>query len=145
MQKVVMEWYSDRTGSKIFGFFIGSATTAYMKQMLLSHYVDENGDCFSNRIARINFQEIQSRDEKIKNLVKIMKKDKFVTSYKKGYNKFFLIPGGKNLEIENEDFKFDADTEKVNAKKLASAFIKFNEKRQANRLLVQKFIEGIAV
>jgi hypothetical protein len=74
-----------------------------------------------------------------------MKKEKFLTSYKKGYNKFFLIAGGKELEINDGDFEFEQEGNKVSAKKLATAFMKFNEKRQVNRVLVQKFIEGIAI
>ena len=74
-----------------------------------------------------------------------MRKAKFLTSYKRGYSKFFLISGGKELEIDDGEFQFESESDKVSAKKLASAFMKFNEKRQVNRILVQKFIEGIAV
>jgi hypothetical protein len=138
MQKIVMEWYQARTGSKIFGFYLGSQ----MKEMVRSHYVDEKG---TNLWGAKTYEEKLVLDEKIKSLVKEMRKSKFVTSYKRGYSKFFLISGGKELEINDGEFEFESESDKVSAKKLASAFMKFNEKRQVNRILVQKFIEGIAV
>lgn len=138
MQKIVMEWYQARTGSKIFGFYLGSQ----MKEMIRSHYVDEKG---TNFWSAKTYEEKLVLDEKIKSLVKEMRKSKFVTSYKRGYSKFFLISGGKELEINDGEFEFESESDKVSAKKLASAFMKFNEKRQVNRILVQKFIEGIAV
>ncbi len=138
MQKIVMEWYQARTGSKIFGFYLGSQ----MKEMVRSHYVDEKG---TNLWSYKTYEEKLVIDEKIKSLVKEMRKAKFITSYKRGYSKFFLISGGKELEINDGEFEFESESDKVSAKKLASAFMKFNEKRQVNRILVQKFIEGIAV
>jgi hypothetical protein len=142
MQRLVMDWYTAKTGSKIFGFFIGGSTHGYMKNMIWNGYVNEKGEGFTRPT---NWEEKVVVDEKIKSLVKIMKKEKFLTSYKKGYNKFFLIAGGKELEINDGDFEFESESEKVNAKKLATAFMRFNEKRQVNRVLVQKFIEGIAI
>jgi hypothetical protein len=138
MQKIVMEWYQARTGSKIFGFYLGDR----VKEMIRSHYVDEQG---KNFFQISSYEEKNILDEKIKLLSKEMKKAKFLTSYKRGYSKFFLISGGKELEIDDGEFQFESESDKVSAKKLASAFMKFNEKRQVNRILVQKFIEGIAV
>jgi hypothetical protein len=142
MQRLVMDWYTAKTGSKIFGFFIGASSQGYMKNMIWNGYVDEKGEGFTRPT---NWEEKVVVDEKIKSLVKTMKKEKFLTSYKKGYNKFFLIAGGKELEINDGDFEFEQEGNKVSAKKLATAFMKFNEKRQVNRVLVQKFIEGIAI
>jgi hypothetical protein len=142
MQQVVMDWYQAKTGSKIFGFFIGGSTPTNIKNMIIGNYVDENGKSFERPK---NWEEKVSQDEKLKAMVKEMKKSKFVTSYKKGYSKFFLISGGKDLEIDDGEFQFESESDKVSAKKLANAFMKFNEKRQVNRILVQKFIEGIAV
>ena len=138
MQKIVMEWYQARTGSKIFGFYLGDR----VKEMIRSHYVDEQG---KNFFQISSYEEKNALDEKIKLLAKEMRKAKFLTSYKRGYSKFFLISGGKELEIDDGEFQFESESDKVSAKKLASAFMKFNEKRQVNRILVQKFIEGIAV
>ena len=142
LQRLVMDWYTARTNSKIFGFFIGESTPTQTKNTIYSHYVDEKGQAFKR--AR-DYEQKVIIDAKLKELSKIMRKEKFLTSYKKGYSKFFLICGGKDLEINDGEFEFDTESDKVSAKKLATAFMKFNEKRQVNRVLVRKFIEGIAV
>jgi hypothetical protein len=142
MQRLVMDWYTAKTGSKIFGFYIGGSTHGYTKNMIWNGYVDEKGEAF---VKPNSWEEKRAADEKIKALMKTMKKEKFLTSYKKGYNKFFLIAGGKELEINDGEFEFEQEGNKVSSKKLATAFMKFNEKRQVNRVLVQKFIEGIAI
>ena len=142
MQRVVMDWYTARTNSKIFGFFIGESTPTQTKNTIYSHYVDEKGEAF---YRPKDYEQKVILDAKLKELSKTMRKEKFLTSYKKGYSKFFLIFGGKDLQIDDGEFEFDAESEKVSARKLASAFMKFNEKRQVNRVLVRKFIEGIAV
>jgi len=142
LQRLVMDWYTARTNSKIFGFFIGESTPAQTKNTIFSHYVDEKGEQF---YRPNDFEQRQALEAKLKELSKTMRKEKFLTSYKKGYSKFFLICGGKDLEIDDGDFEFDNESEKVSARKLATAFMKFNEKRQVNRVLVRKFIEGIAV
>jgi len=139
MQQIIMQWYTAKTDSKIFGFFIGGSSTSSLKNMLVEHYYDEKGVGIRSQKSHLDFLE------RTKAMVKDMKKTKFITSYKKGYSKFFLISGGKDLEIDDGEFEFESNTDKISTKKLATAFMKFNEKRQVNRILVQKFIEGIAV
>jgi hypothetical protein len=51
------------------------------------------------------------------------------------------LPSGEDLKIENEEIEIDG---KFTANKLKNAFMKFNKKRQVNRVLVSKFIAGIA-
>jgi hypothetical protein len=70
-----------------------------------------------------------------------IKKEKFLESHNKGYNRFYLLPSGEDLKIENEEIEIDG---KFTANKLKNAFMKFNKKRQVNRVLVSKFIAGIA-
>jgi hypothetical protein len=77
----------------------------------------------------------------VKNLAAKVKKDKFLESYNKGYNRFYLLPSGEDLKIESESIEIDG---KFTANKLKNAFMKFNKKRQVNRVLVSKFIAGIA-
>ena len=67
-----------------------------------------------------------------------------MVSKKPGYESFFIIPGGNNLQVDDGELEIDT-SKKVTASKLTNAFIKFNKKRQVNRVLVSKFIDGIAV
>jgi hypothetical protein len=59
-----------------------------------------------------------------------------------GYENFFFISGGEELTTDDE---VGIEVEgKFTAKKLASAFAKYNKKRAVNRVLVSRFIQGIA-
>jgi hypothetical protein len=139
IQPQIMNWYTDKTGSKIFGFFVSSTNRSTVSGMIRDHYVDEKGNDMN---SRSNIQDWEASKEKVNLLVKEFKKEKLLISYKPGYNKFFLIAGGKDLKIEDEDFTVEG---KVTASKLANAFLKHNQKRQVSRVLVSKFIDGIAV
>lgn len=139
MQECIMKWYSDRTHSKIFGFFI-TGSTRNAKNVIRRYYADEEG-------VHLNYDtrkdEIES-DIKLRELHNNMKKEKLLISYKQGYSKFFLILGGEELNIDDDDeFVFDT-AGKVTANKLANAFLKHTKNRQINRVLVTKFIDGIA-
>ena len=73
---------------------------------------------------------------------KLLKKEKFLDCPTPGYDKFFLIPAGADLKITDDNLTIDG---KVTSGKLANAFIKMTKARQINRVLVSKFIGGIAV
>ena len=64
-----------------------------------------------------------------------------MVSHNPGFNKFFFILGGKDLNTEIDEIEVEG---KVTTNKLKNAFMKFNKKRQVNRIVVSKFIEGIA-
>jgi cellulose biosynthesis protein BcsQ len=89
-----------------------------------------------NRYTRTQYNEV-----KVDELMKNFKEDKFIQSYNKGYDSFYLIPGGKDLSVENEELEVKGNYTKG---KLKSAFVKMGKKKQTNRVLVSKFIAGIA-
>jgi hypothetical protein len=53
-----------------------------------------------------------------------------------------MILGGQELATEEEEFEIEG---KVTARSLKTAFAKFNKQKQINRVLVSRFIQGIAV
>jgi len=73
---------------------------------------------------------------------KILRKEKFLESKNPGYESFFLLPGGNDLDIGDDDFEAP---EKVTTASLTKAFSKFTKTRQVNRVLVSRFIGMIAV
>ena len=75
-------------------------------------------------------------------LSRVMRKQKFLESYTKGYNRFYLIPGGSDLAVEENSIEVEG---KITSNKLATAFMKFSKKKQVSRVLVSRFIEQIAV
>jgi hypothetical protein len=52
-----------------------------------------------------------------------------------------MMPGGSELGIEDEELSV---TGTVTAHKLKNAFMKMNKKKQINRVMVNRFIDGIA-
>ena len=79
--------------------------------------------------------------DKARELSKELKTNKALVSHNPGFNKFFFILGGKDLNTEVDEIEVEG---KVTTNKLKNAFMKFNKKRQVNRIVVSKFIEGIA-
>jgi hypothetical protein len=70
-----------------------------------------------------------------------LRDDKFLVSQNQGYDSFFIIVGGDDLKTEEDilDVEVGATTAK-----LRSAFMKMSKKKVLSRVLVSRFIEGIA-
>ena len=71
-----------------------------------------------------------------------MKKEKVVAIESKGYDQYFILPGGGGLTIDNEGL----DDELIGASKakLKSAFAKSNKNRIQSRVLLNKFVKLVA-
>lgn len=134
----LMNYITKTTGAKVMGFFI-AGKTRYVRAAFKNYYTDENGKSFT---SRDNFLGSYLGDESgISDLLKQLRKQKFVQSYTSGYNKLFIIPGDADLNFEDERLKIDG---KITANKLASAFMKVNKNRQTSRVMIGRFIEAIA-
>ena len=138
MNELILDWFRKVTGAKVFGFFIvNSQSRGYTKNALQSKFVFEDGLTLQD-IHNKNYYEW---DAKTKEIQKRFKSEKFLISHSKGFNSFFLISGGEDLKTEEDELEIDG---KYTTKKLASAFAKMNKKKAVNRVLVSKFIQGIA-
>jgi hypothetical protein len=136
----VLKWYKQKTGANVFGFFITEDNASSMNGAICKNFYGENETKnFYDRIE--NYHE---RRDAATTLVKKLKKEKFLLSKKPGFKSFFIVPGGSNLQIDDGELEID-ETKKITATKLTNAFLKYNKKRQVNRVLVSKFIDGIAV
>jgi len=121
--------------SKIFGFFI-VPTSSKITKIISSRLVnDELTEIRKN--PRAWYEE----KEALKKYVRQLRKEKFLESKLEGYESFYLIPDGSNLEIADDEIVV---TGKMNSTNLTKAFMKFNKTRQVNRVLITKFIQGIA-
>jgi hypothetical protein len=141
MNAAVLTWFKQTTGAKVFGFFL-MGTDRYHKNTLINRYVSPEGQTLSDLRKDLvtktgawigNDLEVQ--------LVKKFKSEKFIVSYPHGFNSFFFVLGGNDLKTEEEEIEIDG---KVTSSKLKTAFMKFNKKKALNRVLVSKFIQGIA-
>ena len=140
----IFDWFRAVTGTKIFGFFIAGQNRS-LRQSLCYKYVYPDGTTVFDKLGiernarRWHFNP-QGHDI-TKDLAKTLMKDKFVQSHNDGYNSFFIIPGGTDLAVQNDELQVEG---KVTASKLKTAFLKMSKAKQVNRVLVSKFIEGIA-
>jgi hypothetical protein len=132
VMRATMEWFRKSTNSKVFGFFLTPGTGRNLQAAIINKYYDKNGKTLYQNKALW---------EEAKELTKELKTNKALVSNNPGYNKFFFILGGKELNTELDEIEVQG---KVTTNKLKNAFMKYNKKRQVNRIIVSKFIEGIA-
>jgi hypothetical protein len=138
ISRISLEWFKKVTGARVFGFFIlaGRNDTKYA---INERYVNENGKTYWQVRGEVGPEDA---DVYRKKLLKQFKDEKFLMSRTPGYESFFLIHGGEELTTEDENgIEIEG---KFTAKKLATAFAKYNKKRAVNRVLVSRFIQGIA-
>jgi hypothetical protein len=133
-----LEWFRKVTGARVFGFFIVPQGNGNIKHSISHRYVFEDQKTIYDLQRDIGSEAAY---EKIKLLTKQFKAEKFLASKLPGYENFFLIQGGAELTTDDEDFEVEGS---FTTKKLASAFTKYNKKRAVNRVLVSRFIQGIA-
>ena len=58
-----------------------------------------------------------------------------------GYNEFYLVKGGNNLDVANDDFEVSADQTKG---QMANAFKKFSKSKKQNKVLMTTFGRAVA-
>jgi hypothetical protein len=138
MMQAALEWFSATSNSKVFGFFILPTRQGSLKNSINARYVTPDGKVLHEISKADAYKASDLRDS----LVRSMKEEKYIVSFNKGYNEFYMILGGQELATEEEEFEIEG---KVTARSLKTAFAKFNKQKQINRVLVSRFIQGIAV
>jgi len=133
-----LEWIRVVGKSKVFGFFILASRNYHAKNAIRNRYHFDDG----STIEDMRRNNTVGAYDKEKELIKKFKQDKFLITNTAGYNSFYLIAGGADLETEEEQIEIDG---KVTSHKLKTAFMKMAKKKQVNRVLVSKFIQGMAV
>lgn len=147
MMIVALEWFKKVTGSKVFGFFlVPEGRPSWVRGTINNRYVLEDGSTYSQKFQEAQrsvnrWEEQQKIEAKVKEIAKTFKQEKFLVSHTPGFNSFFLVSGGDGLKTENEELEVEG---KMTANKLKNAFMKLNKKKKINRVLVSKFIQGIA-
>lgn len=134
----LMDYITQTTGAKVMGFFI-AGRQRYLTKTLTNYYTEKNGKTFCSKKNYIGnyFGDTSLMKELIKNL----RKEKYIESYTTGYDRMFIIPGGSDLKLEDEIINVEG---KITASKLATAFMKVNKSRQTSRVMIGRFIEAIA-
>jgi hypothetical protein len=139
----VFEWFRKTTGSKIFGFFLSESSPIKMRNTIIFKYKDEKGKDIAKMLGvnvKVSYRSLDTRII-VADLFKKLKENKFLISYSEGYNTFFILPGGNNLSIEDEELEISGN---ITVNKLKTAFSKLGKLKSNNRVLVSKFIKGIS-
>ena len=120
-----------------------SKRSVEIEQRKLDSIIKQREDSLKITNIAERHKSIEALNQQIEEqkLLKEFKSEKFLVSHNSGYNAFYLVSGGSDLITENEEIEIDG---KVTTSKLKNAFMKFNKKKAINRVLVSKFIQGIA-
>lgn len=144
---ILLDWFKKTTGAKVFGFFlVPDNRPSWIRGIISGRYVLEDGKTYLDKSEECRrdpngWREKNLIEEKMKDIAKQFKTDKFLVSNTPGFNSFFLVAGGDGLKTESDEIEIDG---KITAGKLKNAFMKMNKKKAVNRVLVSKFIQGIA-
>lgn len=128
----LMELLKKICGIGVYGFFIGTSTTD-----IRTYYRAEDG-------SDLNMNSYERRQQvmlEAKELYRKLTREKFLESWTLGYNRFYMLPAGNALKVEDQPIVINGT---VTARKLATAFIKQGKAKYSNRVLVSRFIEKIA-
>ena len=120
MQTALLNLYQKATGSRTINFFIASYAGSHAKWT--AKRMHNSGEDF----------DAKWKEE--------WKQKYFHTKNSFGYNDRFLIPGGEDLSIDGDVL----EAEDNSPKKLRQAFKKFQNKKQTNRVLLNKMIQAVA-
>lgn len=122
---ILLQILKDRTDCNLIGFFIAPKQRRH----------------FESIIHRMELTSINLDESYLK-----FKHDKFFMLTNYGYDRYFLIPGGSELSVDDDDLDdlLGKDNKEVSTRKLKGAFLKMNQNRLTNRVLLTKVIEGLA-
>jgi len=146
-----LEWFKAVTGSKVFGFFLVPMYRSNIRNALMNRYYFDDGSNFYERRGdlrafrgnREEFNRVEAEiDSLLEDRTKAFRSEKFMISNNPGYNQFYLVAGGDELKIHDGGIEVEG---KITTSKLKNAFMKMNKKKQINRVLVSKFITGMAI
>jgi hypothetical protein len=117
--RAIVELIREATGANMLGFFAAN-TAGDIAYMLQAN--DETS----------SFEKVKSQ----------LKSEKFVCLQNLGYNEFYVLKAGE-LEIKNEDFANSTD-KNLTKGKLLKAFLENQNKKQLNRIFLNRLIKQIA-
>ena len=107
----------------ILGFYVaGSGKAGYVKKEII-------------------MKEMNCSWEEASEYYKEINKNKVLVSKQKGYDEYYILPGGAKLDIESGDLNVEVGASKANLKR---AFVKASKGKVTSRILLNKFIQKVA-
>ena len=99
----------------------------------IGFFMADDNRMFNHKIAQINGWEDKHRSEANKEY----RKNKCVVRKSAlGYDEFYLIKGGNNLAVEDDEFTVTSDQTK---NQMANAFKKYSKSKKQNKVLMTTF------
>ena len=109
--------------TSILGFYVaGSGKAGYVKKEII-------------------MKEMNCSWEEASEYYKEINKNKVLVSKQKGYDEYYILPGGAKLDIESGDLNVEVGASKANLKR---AFVKASKGKVTSRILLNKFIQRVA-
>ena len=79
-------------------------------------------------------------DDELSASTKSMRQNKFASIAMPGVKQFFMMPAGKDLNVEEDGLQVDSD----NVKDIRKAFMKMQKNKLVNRVFLSRFVEQVA-
>jgi hypothetical protein len=120
----LLEILKDRTGCNLIGFYVIKNSKNYFE----SAYRKVVDNVTTREAAFIEFKE-----------------NKVYGVTGQGYDEYYIIAGGRALEVEDSDLDdiLGTGAQTATVRKLKGAFLKLNQNRLTSRVLLKKFIDRI--
>ena len=109
------------TGVNVIGFYISSGN---MKRQIMSR-IERTGAFISDLDVKL----------------RLAKKQKFFMINGSGYDDYYIIPGGGELDAKDDEMQVDGNASKS---QLKTAFMMMQKSKGINRVLLSRFVEKIA-
>jgi len=121
----LLEILKDRTGTNLIGFYITPKRRGNFDSLWRQ---------YGNRADYTGCEKAfwEFKEEKVYGFKNV------------GYDEYYMIPGGADLDAEDETLDDLLGDAKASQSKLKNAFLKMNQGRLTNRVLLRKFIEQVA-
>lgn len=121
----------DKTDCNLIGFYITRDTFSnFSKEMLYF-----TGDKRYKRHSDSKFLDIEYHK---------WKENKVSVINNWGFDEYYIIPGGNSLHVKDDNLDELIGEAKISSRKLRGAFLKMNQNRLTNRVLLKKFIERVS-
>jgi hypothetical protein len=95
----------------------------------------------SNKMFRHNRSLTSDEYRQTEDAAKKFRRDRLLVLENLGYTEYYLIPGGKDLDIDDDEMEVESGADK---KKLLKAFAEMQDNKKTSRVLLNRFVKMVA-
>ena len=123
--KAILDNMSKKYGTNNIGFFMSDDSSSWRQRLWV--LAEESNKWFDTFKAAANKEYRLNKCVALDNVL--------------GYNEYYLVKGGKNLETQEDEFQVKEDASNAN---IRTAFKKFAKSKKQNKVLMTKFGKAVA-